>query len=153
PALRAAKAVGRRTAFCPLGDLLADALERRGTATIAIALDNERIPYQTVSLQRAAEWGSRVRLRHARSGDNQAAVAEQAARLADWGLRLGDLGKREAALHATRKAVEVYRVLAAQNPGVFRPDLAMSLTNLGNTLSEVGQREAALDTTREAVEL
>src|SRR6185295_10007340 len=38
PALRAAKAVGQRTAFSPLGDLLADELERSGTAALEIAL-------------------------------------------------------------------------------------------------------------------
>src|ERR1041385_26811 len=42
-ALRAAKTVGQRTAFSVLGDMLAEALEQHGSATIARSLDQEGI--------------------------------------------------------------------------------------------------------------
>ena len=56
-------------------------------------------------------------------------------------------------MEAVRGAVEIYRGLAAGNPGAFSPDLAMSLNNLSNCLSEVGDRGGALDAVREAVEI
>jgi tetratricopeptide (TPR) repeat protein len=73
--------------------------------------------------------------------------------LNNLGNGLSSLGEREAALAATREAVELYRALAERTPDAFQPGLAMSLNNLGLVLSNVGQREAALAVTREAVEL
>ena len=63
------------------------------------------------------------------------------------------LGDREAALSAVREAADLYRALAAQRPDAFRPDLAMSLSNLAAMLSELGNREAALSAAREAVDI
>ena len=64
---------------------------------------------------------------------------------------LGD--KKEAALLAVREAADLYRALAAQRPDAFRPDLAMSLSNLAAMLSALGNREAALSAAREAVDI
>ena len=153
PALRAAMVVGQRTAFSPLGDLLADALERDGTTTMAHALTHERIPFFTVSLRRVVEWRNRIRLADTPAGIEPETLAKRAALLDERGGRLRDLGQREAALGATHEAVEVYRGLAAKHPDAFLPDLATSLSNLGLLLSEVGQRDAALDATHQAVEL
>ena len=52
-----------------------------------------------------------------------------------------------------REAVELYRLLAEASPQAYRPDLAMSLSNLAIRLSEVGERGEALAVAREAVEL
>ena len=49
--------------------------------------------------------------------------------------RLGDLGRREDALAASQEAVTIRRELAAARPDAFRPDLALSLTNLSNRLA------------------
>jgi tetratricopeptide (TPR) repeat protein len=73
--------------------------------------------------------------------------------LNNLGIIFSDLGQREAALAATREAVELYRELATRNPDAFQPDLARSLNNLGIRLSALGQREAALAATREAEQL
>ena len=79
--------------------------------------------------------------------------AERAAYVNNLSNRLSEVGDRDGALEASRKAVEIYRGLAAGNPGAFNPDLAMSLNNLSNRLSEVGDREGALEASRKAVEI
>ena len=79
--------------------------------------------------------------------------AERAAYVNNLSNRLSEVGDREGALEASRKAVEIYRGLAAGNPGAFNPDLAMSLNNLSGCLSEVGDREGALEAVRGAVEI
>jgi hypothetical protein len=50
------------------------------------------------------------------------------------------------------EAVDVYGRLAALDQTVYRPKLAVALTNLGIRLSEVGQCEEALTVTKYAVE-
>jgi hypothetical protein len=50
----------------------------------------------------------------------------------------------EPALIASQEAVAIRRELAAAHPDAFRPNLALSLTNLSNRLSDLGQREDAL---------
>jgi len=69
------------------------------------------------------------------------------------GVALSHFGQHQAALEATREAVELYRQLAEQNPDRFRPDLAMSLNNLGNRLSSLGQHHEALEATQESVNI
>ncbi|HEX7941970.1 MAG TPA: tetratricopeptide repeat protein, partial [Gemmatimonadaceae bacterium] len=152
-ALRAAKIVGQRTAFSLLGDALANALEHRGSASLASALDKEEIPYPTVSLQRVASWRSQTLLDSAGTSPDESSTVQRARLYAQRGVDLAAGGQREAALTATRRAVELYRSLATHNPTAFLPDLATCLNNLGNRLSNMGQREAALAATREAVEL
>ena len=79
--------------------------------------------------------------------------AERAAYVNNLSNRLSEVGDRGGALEASRKAVEIYRGLAEENPGAFNPDLAMSLNNLSNRLSEVGDRGGALEASRKAVEI
>jgi len=152
-ALRAAKIVGQHTAFSVLGDVLAEALEQRGSVALASALDQEQIPHPTVSLQRVANWRSQMLLDRASTGGDESAMAERARLYAQRGIDLAGTGQRGAALAATHEAVELHRELATRNPNAFRPALATSLTNLGMMLSDLGQREPALAATREAVEL
>ena len=78
-------------------------------------------------------------------------AAEKARCLNNLGVRLGALGRREAALAATEEAVTIRRTLAQEQPDAFLPDLAMSLNNLGGDLSALGRREAALAAIEEAV--
>ena len=152
-ALRAAKTIGQHSALSVLGDLLADALERRDSAVIAVDLDREQIPYPTVSLQRVATWRSQRLHKTAPGGDDAAAMSERAAALAQAGLDLDAAGKRDRALAAAQQAVTLYGILAAQNADEFQPPLARSLNNLGNSLSDLGQREEAITRLREAVAL
>lgn len=69
------------------------------------------------------------------------------------GLALSLAGRRKEALVATQDAVRAYRELARQQPEVFLPDLAASLSNLGNFLSTVARWEEALAATQEAVSI
>jgi tetratricopeptide (TPR) repeat protein len=66
---------------------------------------------------------------------------------------LGDLGRREEALAASREAVGTYRELAAARPDAFRPDLADSLNNLSASLADLGRREDALAAIQEATDI
>jgi nucleoside phosphorylase len=152
-ALRAAKAVGLRTAFSALGDLLADALEHDGTTAIAHALQQEQIPSPTVSLLRVAMWRSRMLLENVTPGDDTDTMAARAALLAQNGRDLAASGMREPALTMTQDASDLYRTLTTRNPGKFQSDLATILNDLGFRLSDLGQYDAALATTQEAVEL
>jgi tetratricopeptide (TPR) repeat protein len=65
--------------------------------------------------------------------------------------RLSDLGRDEAALIATEKALALYRKLAAQQPDRFRSRLAMSANNFAATLSGLHSHEAALAAVEEAI--
>jgi tetratricopeptide (TPR) repeat protein len=55
-------------------------------------------------------------------------------------------------LAPTQEAVDLYRQLAAENPG-YLPNLAGALNNLGISLSELGRSGDALAPTQEAVDL
>lgn len=151
-ALEAAKAIGLRTAFSVLGDILADRLEVDGDATLVHELEAVGIPDSTVSLRRVAEWASRRLLGALPASEDSRVLAEKAQLLSKWSTQLSKLGRREEALQAMREAVELYRKLATHNPDDFRLNLAGYLNNLGNRLSELGRREEALQATREAVE-
>jgi tetratricopeptide (TPR) repeat protein/nucleoside phosphorylase len=152
-ALKAAKAVGLRTAFSVLGDTLADQLEAHGDVQLAFELELSVIPHPTVSLRRVAEWVSRTLLRGLGTSEEEGVLAERARLQNNLGGRLGELGRREDALKATQEAADLYRVLAQRNPDAFQPYLAGSLNNLGGSLSELGRREDALKATQEAVDL
>jgi nucleoside phosphorylase/tetratricopeptide (TPR) repeat protein len=152
-ALVAAKAVGLRTAFSVLGDVLADQLEARGNAQLAEVLDAVGIPESTVSLRRVAAWVSRTLLQALGDSGEEVEQAELARLQNNLGNRLSELGRREEALAATQEAVALRRVLAQRNPDAFQPHLAGSLNSLGNRLSELGRREEALAATQEAVEV
>ena len=88
-----------------------------------------------------------------RDQEKNTTPTERAAYMNNLSNRLSEVGDREGALEAVREAVEIYRGLAAGNPGAFNPDLAMSLNNLSNRLSEVGDREGALEASRKAIEI
>jgi tetratricopeptide (TPR) repeat protein/nucleoside phosphorylase len=152
-ALRAAKIVGQRTAFSLLGEVLAEALEQHGTAALANVLDQEQIPYPTVSLQRVASWRSQTLLDSAGAGTDDSSMAQRARLFGQRGIDLAEAGQREQALVASREAVALYRTLATHDTKTFQPLLAVSLNNVGADLSSLGQLEAALEATREAVNL
>jgi tetratricopeptide (TPR) repeat protein/nucleoside phosphorylase len=152
-ALETAKAVGLRTPFSVLGDVLADLLEVQGDARLAHELEAAGLPESTVSLRRVAEWVSRTLLSELKVSEDERVLAERARHQHNLGATLGELGRREEALKATQEAVEVYRALSQRRPDAFQPSLAASLNNLGNRLSELGRREEGLKAMQEAVEL
>ena len=133
-----------------------DALIAEGKGNLALLWQIEgELPLQTLALrERAVEVEAMLAaaLRE-RADADQDVRPERARMLNNLGVRLGDLGRHEEALHATDEAVRLCRQLAAQQPGAFLPDLAMSLTNLGASLSDLGRREEALQATDEAVGL
>jgi tetratricopeptide (TPR) repeat protein len=62
------------------------------------------------------------------------------------------VGRPGEALTAAEETVQLYRGLAADNPGHL-PDLAQALTNLANRLAESGRRVEGLAAAEEAVRL
>jgi tetratricopeptide (TPR) repeat protein len=151
-AMRAAMVVGLQTAFSPLGNLLADALEYERKSVVALALANEPISLSTVSLRRVAEWQSRMELADVPAGNEPENIELRAARWSNWGIRLMYLGQRERALAAIQQATEHYRALTANNPDAFAGSFAGSLINLSSQLSALGQREPARAAIQEAVD-
>jgi hypothetical protein len=107
-------------------------------ALMAIA---NTLPAQTLALrERGAEITGRiVRALRERSADDPDLLPPLAAWLNNLGVRFGGVGGREEALAAAQEAADLYRALATKRPDVFRPDLAMSLSNLANTLSDLGR--------------
>lgn len=69
---------------------------------------------------------------------------EQALIHNNLGNSYGRSGRREEALDASLKAINIYERLSNKNPDDFEPALASSLNNLGLCYGELGQREAAL---------
>ncbi|KAF7982522.1 hypothetical protein HWV62_28136 [Athelia sp. TMB] len=67
--------------------------------------------------------------------------------------RLSYVGRFEEGLIASQEASELYRVLAANEPAVFRPALAWSLNDISVRLSHLGRREDALAICEEALQL
>ena len=149
-AIQVAKIVGQRTALSRLGDLVADALEERGSASIASELAAIEIPHPTVSLPRVAEWRSRKLAEGLSEDDDETATAARASSQRQRSIDLDGAGQREAALATARESADLYRALAIRNRDAFQPNLASALNDLGIRLSSLGQRTAALDVTREA---
>ena len=149
-AVDAALALGEKTAFCPIPDVLADVLEKNGIFFHALLICG-RLPGNTVAFRRLQLWVAETIIN---CFEYEKRFAEEspllyANILVFYGTALSELGRREEALEATQKAVEIWRQLA---PSHF-PDLAMSLLHLGRDLSELGRREEALEATREAVKI
>lgn len=115
---------------------------------IADALPKSTLALRELSVQAVEQIVGALR------GINPTTTAEL---LGSWlivlGARLTDLGRREDALAAEQEAIELYRALAAADPGAFTPSYAMTLSNLSVSLSDLGRRKEALVMAREAVEL
>jgi hypothetical protein len=83
----------------------------------------------------------------ARAGDNDETRAFVYGILSH---RLGNTNRLEEALAAAEQTVEIRRRLAADQPNVFEPDLARSLTYLGLMLAKLGRLEESLAAAEEA---
>ncbi|MEE4421881.1 tetratricopeptide repeat protein [Streptomyces bugieae] len=67
--------------------------------------------------------------------------------------RLAALGRREEALAAITRAVDIHRTLVEQRSDAFLPDLATSLNNQSNHLAALGLLEEALAAITRAVDI
>ncbi len=85
--------------------------------------------------------------------EEESSLPERARILNNLGNSYSDLGRREEALAAAARAVEIRERLAKRNPDAFEPDLAGSLSNLGAFHSDLGRREEALAAAARAVEI
>ena len=118
------------------------------SATLPLGEIHDAIPIGHPALAGAALAATRRLATSAeRSPEQQAHWAN------NLSIRLFDVGERNEALEAARKAMELYRGLAEASPAAYTPRLAASLNNLANCLSAVGEHNEALEAAREAVRL
>lgn len=156
-ALRAAKAVGEKTAFSALGDTLADVLNQQSFIPLEVltAFENEGIPRPTVSMKRLAEWHSRTFLGLSLIAvtvkpDGLRANSIHARRLHFHAHDLRELGRLEPALDVMQQAVSRFRSLEKQHAPLFGPELARALNELSLCLAGLGQREKAVEAAQDA---
>nr|WP_241758448.1 tetratricopeptide repeat protein [Myxococcus landrumus] len=152
-ALKAAKVVGKRTAFSALGLVLAERLQTDGDAGLARELEDDGIPDRTLSLRRVAEWVSRTLLEALPASGPDEVLDQRARHLDAFGRRLSHLGRNQEALPVMHEAVQLYRELGTRHPKKFEPNLASSIDHLGGILSELGRHEEALKALHDAADL
>ncbi len=153
PALTVAAEVGD-----PMGQVLARSVDDASEELIARLMDrcDQADLRRAVPLREIACVTTRRTLAHYREkwpepDEQQLQVMAHLA--SNLGTRLSELGNLEEALEVTREAVDAQRQLAASQPHVFLPGLAMSLNNLGVQLRQLGRREETLQVFSEAVRL
>ena len=66
--------------------------------------------------------------------------SDRAALLNDLSIGLSKIAANDEALDAIREAVDIRRPLAAENPALYEPDLALNLNSLSNRRSVVGDQ-------------
>jgi tetratricopeptide (TPR) repeat protein len=133
-----------------LGEIFTDVLgdlEASGETLIAIY---NAIPDQTIILATAA---ADLAQRITASLPANSASADRGSWLISLGVRLSKLGRWPEALAVTQEAVAIYRELVAASLDQYRPDLALSLTNLGQWFWALDRSAEALPVTEEAVGL
>jgi len=81
------------------------------------------------------------------------APAEQARLLNTLSIRLADSGDRTGGLAASRRSVDIYEQLSADNFAAYGPDLASSLNTLSVRLADSGDRVGGLAAIRRSVDI
>ena len=140
------------TAHAELADLASLALQLAPQPGLATTLADQ-MPEHSVRLAALAATLTSQQVHKCRAGiDGGPDTADRLAlSLNNLSVRLGDLGRPEAALAAIEEATETYRELAAARPDAYRPDLAASLHNPSVRLGDLGRPEDALAAIEEAV--
>lgn len=154
PAAGAALSLAEKTAFCPIPDILKNALEKWGSVSSAQKIWGV-LPNDSVAFRRLQFWVAETILNDLKCKERltQEQHYDYAHALLFYSTALAELGQRDEALKAICEAVDSYRSSVESFSNAFLPGLARSLDSLGNILSELGPPEAALDATREAVDL
>lgn len=83
--------------------------------------------------------------------DPDTSDSARADRLSNLAVRLGEVGRRDEALHAAEEAVALRRQLVAEDPDAFTANLALGLNNLANHLAAMGRRVEAVAAAAESV--
>jgi tetratricopeptide (TPR) repeat protein len=115
------------------------------------------MPRESVSLRNLALWAAKTQLTPLPPEPADASTLERKARLLrNLGGRLGDIGRLDDALEATRESVRLYVRLSAMRSDAVRTfipsDLPTALIDLGKILSELGRHKEALVKTQHAIE-
>ncbi|MGA5582062.1 tetratricopeptide repeat protein [Streptomyces thermodiastaticus] len=112
---------------------------------------NNQLPDSTLALSEWAADLTTTLVEHHDTSDPD--LPDLAMSLNNQSVRLADLGRREEALTAITRAVEIRETLAEQRPDAFLPDLAGALNNQSVRLAGLGRREEALTAITRAVEI
>lgn len=130
-----------------VGPLLTAALSGAPAALEELITIEEGLPYPSVALARADLAATqRIRRELPQDADKQT-IAQWADSTA---IRLFQVGRPAEALSAEQEAAAMYRELAAVMPDRYRPELAITLSNLGHILSVLGRNSEAEAARREA---
>jgi hypothetical protein len=151
-ALEAAKEVARHSALSPLGDLIANHLERHGDVQVAVKLDQIGIPLPTVSLSHLAEWVSGIIWRAMDRFPEGLPPEERARQMAAHAVRLFSVGAVDEPLELIGRAVGMTRALWREDPQ-HALELAMNLNNLAIMHLAAGDPQGAYAAVREAEQL
>jgi tetratricopeptide (TPR) repeat protein len=134
---------------------IAQATEADVGALITIA---NALPHQTMAMRELAVELTQAIVDRLRSVVTSGEAAEAAypslsTSLANLGVRLGDLGRREEALAASQEAVDIYRRLAQTRPDAFLPDLATSISVMSDILAALDRYGEAAQAATQALEI
>jgi hypothetical protein len=102
-----------------------------------IALAPE-LPESTLALREIATSATERIVATLRNTD-AVLLPDYASGLNNLAIRLGKLGRYEAALEKAEEALTIYRELAARHPDAYRQHLAPSLNTVANALNSTGQ--------------
>ncbi|MFE2135681.1 ATP-binding protein, partial [Streptomyces sp. NPDC059466] len=146
----AALATATRTPHpAPLITALTELTHTTSDITLLHSL-HDQIPHATLALSEWAAALTTILVEYHETADTS--LSALATLLNNQSVRLAELGRREDALTAVTRAVEIREALADQQPDAFLPDLAMSLNNQSNHLAAVGRRGDALTAITRAVD-
>ena len=154
PAISAANSLAEKTAFCPIPDILTNALGKWGSFYLALEFLIP-LPHDSIACHKLKLWVAETVAKGLKGKvcltEEQISVYSMV--LSYYGITLLEHGKKKEALEITQEVVEIRRQLATSRPDVFLHDLVKSLNNLGIMLGELDEHEEAMEITSEAVEI
>jgi len=120
----------------------------QGQTRDELILVESLLPEQSVAL---ADFSLKIEISLLKNlPDDSQHDEERALILNKMGKFYSAIGRRQEALDAAKRALDIRKRLVQRNPDAFEPDLAGSLNTLGNCYSGLGRRQEALDATKRA---
>ena len=149
PAVRLARNLDSAALGQILAAVLADTpVSAEVLAALAADLRQTSLPLVPVTIAAHLKLGADMVAR-----GQMADAAEIAAMMADVAAQLRELGFLAVGAEARWAVIILYRALEQADPGRYRADLALALSNLGVTLNSLGREREAHPALVEAVEL
>jgi Tetratricopeptide repeat len=154
PALRAAKAVTQQTTASPLGRILTRAVIERDDPPLARAIQEEQIPYPSISLSELGNWYLTVLLQDStKVGSGVDATRERATLLLQQGRTLDALGRHSEAVAADQESLRLFQALHQASPDAYFSAVCLSMSNLVATAGRAKDQALSLKTAEALVAL